>query len=147
MENSSFDFFIDLPVNCIFVKHYSVFDLERSSARVKAIVSDPSYRKGLNRIIDCTGCSLDWETDDIRKASDQIAAQAASRGAYREAFLVDSLFAHGMFRILDGLAPSPTIEYEIIDIFDTGKETAREKVFNWLQINSNHSIPDFINLV
>ncbi len=144
MRNSSFEFFIDLPANCIFAKHYGIFDLEASITRGKAVAADDCWQKGLNRMIDLTGCVIDWETEDVRTMSDIISSQASSRGTYREAFLVDSLLAHGLLRILDGIDPSPTIEYQI---FDNRKGAVRGDILNWLQVDANHSIPGFISLL
>ncbi len=143
MRNSGFEFFIDLAVNCVFVRHYGVFDLDTTIARGKAISADHSYRADLNRIIDSSGCTLELTSEDLRTISEFIGSEAASRGTYREAILIDSLLGHGLVRILDGHAPSPTIEFQI---FDTRKETANEEVRNWLNIMPDHPLPEFINL-
>ncbi len=143
VRNSGFDYSIDLSINCLFVKHYGVFGLEATVARAEAIAADESYRPGLNRVIDGTGCIFDMDATELRKISDHIALDEYNRGVYREANLVDNPLAHGLVRILHSTASSPFVEFQI---FDTRSETVNQDLRRWLEIDADHDLPNFIDL-
>lgn len=143
MRNSSFEFLIDLPANCIFVKHHGVFDYDIAIERSEAVASHKDYRSGLNRLIVMTDCQLDLELEAVRRLIDVVGSQSTSRGNYREAIFLDNPLVHGVARMFDSLKKHPGVEYQI---FNLGTENVVDQLIEWLHLNPLYQFPTFLSI-
>lgn len=141
MKNSGFEYEINLDVNCIFVKHYGIFDLNQVMARANRVGNDPQFRKSLNRIIDATTCEVDFSADDLRQIWVRINEEVDQRGSYKEVLLVSSPLAHGLGRMFDSLSPVAQIQ---IRVYNTNETDCFKNFKEWLGLMPDIRFPEFI---
>ncbi len=143
MRNSSFEFLIDPPANCIFVKHHGVYDYDIIIERGQAVASHEDYCNGLNRLVVVTDCQPDLELDTLRKLNELIASQSKTRGNYREAIFLNNLLGHGFARMFDSLKQHPGVEYQI---FHLDTENVISQLKEWLHLKPRYQFPEFLNI-
>lgn len=141
MKRSDFSFLIDTKENCIFIKHFGVYNVDISLARSRAIGAHDDYRPGLNRLLDVTECIPGIDTGDIETISTVVGKEAVQRGNYKEAVLVSNLVGHGIVRMIDSMKKHSGVQYQIFRQDDANVETLMK---NWLEITADFKLPDFL---
>ncbi|MCG8492515.1 MAG: hypothetical protein MI743_12925 [Sneathiellales bacterium] len=141
MKNSGFDYEINLDANCIFVRHYGIFDLNQVIERGNRVAKHPDFRKSLNRIIDITTCEVDFSADEIRAVWSRINKEIDQRGSYKEVLLVSSPLAHGLGRMFDSLSPVAEVQ---IRVYNTKEHDCFKNLRKWLGLVPDIRFPDFM---
>jgi hypothetical protein len=141
--NSGFEYSIVNEAKCFFVKHYGVLTKEILMNGNKAVAEDSAYRRGLNRLIDVSGCSLDLSPDDIRFLAAKKLTIQHSDVSFRGAYLVDTTLAHGVARMFNSHTGKDNSEYKIFDINVIKNSQA---VLDWLHLPEIDMVPPFISL-
>ncbi len=142
-NNSTFEYLIDPDINCFFLRHYGVFDLDIIIKGNKALEADKNFRWDLNRLVDVTNCELKLTSDDIRLLSDHISSRTQTGSCYKGGYIVDSSLAHGIARIFESFVHSPSNSYQI---FHSDKETVQEDLREWLSLEKSYQFPQFMSM-
>lgn len=143
MKNSGFDFEIDVSVNCIFIKHFGLFELDTILKRGEACANDPLYGKNLNRLVDVTGCDEMLSAEDLRSISVLVESQSSDRGSYKEALFVDTMLSHGVARMFDSLKRNMSVEYQI---FHNDTQNVQAELKAWLGIPEDYKFPNIMSI-
>jgi hypothetical protein len=141
VKNSSYQFVIDRNIQCVFVKHYGLLDLDILLDGNKAVLSHADYDRNLNRVVDISDCDLGLTSEDLRFMVKLFQKQETQRGAYLEAFLVRDMLSHGMARIFSSMIQKQGIECQIFNVNDSNALAAMKQ---WLQIDPVYIFPDFL---
>ena len=62
---------IDPNVNCVFITHFDVFDIEEVTSQYLELMDDPRHRPGMNILRDCSSAPLsaEWTLDRMMSTS------------------------------------------------------------------------------
>lgn len=142
-KNLDFEFLIDLSVNCIFIKHFGLYDFETNIARGKAVSEHEDFRPGLNRLVVALDCESVMTLDDIRRIIDLIKKDSSKRGNYREAIYVDNMLGFGLSRMFDSMKQHKGAEYRI---FHNDSDNSLPLIKDWLSLEPDFEIPSFLNV-
>ncbi|OUR77031.1 hypothetical protein A9Q83_12465 [Alphaproteobacteria bacterium 46_93_T64] len=141
-NESSYDLHFDLAVNCYFIKHKGLFDLEALMTRSTIVFEHPLFQPSVNSLIDFSDSVMEISSEELAKAGSVARDRVKIRGKAKELLIVNNLFSFGVSREYMAHVASDVIVRKIVSSKDRFQI---ESVKSWLDLESTYSFPEFLN--
>jgi len=143
-DNSNYyDIQFDLNVNCYFIKHHGVYTYQSLVTRATATFNHPSWRPGINSVLDFRNCKLDLSSEELTTVAAVIRERVILRGKAKELVLVSDPLSYGIAREYLSRVETDGMERKIYSSKDGFKSS---DVREYLDIDEKYIFPAFLDL-
>lgn len=128
MAESGIDCEIDDANNVVYTRVTGDVQSQQVVEKLSSLINDPSYRPGLNGLVDLRRSTTHSSTEDVRHIAELLIASRERIGQSRTAIVVADELAFGLTRMFEAYAEDSSINTRIFWNMD--------EAYDWLAENT-----------